>query len=51
VPEQKTVVISFSEGNVIRNYFNQGLLDELQENGFKIVFFTSAATVPYFVEN
>jgi len=50
VPEQKTVVISFSEGNVIRNYFNQGLLDELQENGFKIVFFTPAATVPYFVE-
>jgi len=51
VPEQKTVVISFSEGNVIRNYFNQGLLDELQENGFKIVFFTPAATVPSFVES
>ncbi len=46
----KTIVISFSEGNVVRNYFNQGLLDELQQAGFRIVFFTPAATVPAFVE-
>lgn len=48
--KHKTVIISFSEGNVIRNYFNQGLLDELQLSGFRIVFFTPAATVPSFVQ-
>lgn len=45
------IVISFSEGNVIRNYFQQGLLEELQQAGFRIVFFTPAATVPDFVES
>lgn len=50
MPENKTIVISFSEGNVVRNYFNQGLLDELQVAGYKIVFFTPAALVPSFVE-
>lgn len=50
MPDQKTIIISFSEGNVVRNYFNQGLLDELQAQGFKIVFFTQAASVRDFVE-
>lgn len=50
MPENKTIVISFSEGNVIRNYFNQGLLEALQGAGYRIVFFTPAATVPSFVE-
>lgn len=46
----KTIIVSFSEGNVIRNYFNQGLLEELQHAGYKITFFTPAAMVPSFVE-
>jgi len=50
MPENKTIIISFSEGNVIRNYFHQGLLEALQGAGYRIVFFTPAATVPSFVE-
>lgn len=44
----KTIAISFTEGRVIRDFFENGLIDTLTQQGIKTVFFTPAERVPYF---
>lgn len=44
----KTIAISFTEGRVIRDFFENGLIDILKKQNINIVFFTPAERVPYF---
>ncbi len=43
-----TVAISFTEGRVIRDFFENNLVYKLQQQGYKIIFFTPAERVPSF---
>lgn len=45
----KTIALSFIEGRVVRDLFENGFLDMMKSNGIDIVLFTPAATVPEFV--
>ena len=44
----KTIAISFSEGRVIRDFFENDLVVKLQQVGHKVIFFTPAERVPAF---
>ena len=44
----KTIAISFTEGRVIRDFFENDLVIKLQEVGYKVIFFTPAERVPSF---
>lgn len=44
----KTIAISFSEGRVIRDFFENNLIDKLHHQGYKVIFFTPAERVPAF---
>lgn len=46
--ENKTIAISFTEGRVIRDFFENDLVDKLQQVGHKVIFFTPAERVPNF---
>lgn len=46
----KTIALSFIEGRVVRDLFENGFLDMMKSNGIDIVLFTPAATVPAFVD-
>lgn len=43
----KTLAISFTEGRVIRDFFENGLIESLQNAGVRLLFFTPAERVPY----
>jgi UDP-N-acetylglucosamine:LPS N-acetylglucosamine transferase len=45
----KTIGLSFIEGRVVRDLFENGFLDLMRDQGIEIVLFTPAATVPSFV--
>jgi hypothetical protein len=44
----KTIAISFTEGRVIRDFFENNLLDILQNAGIRVLFFTPAERVSSF---
>jgi hypothetical protein len=44
----KTIAISFTEGRVIRDFFENNLVSRLQTIGIKVIFFTPAERVPSF---
>jgi len=44
----KTIAISFTEGRVIRDFFENDLVLKLQQEGYKVIFFTPAERVPSF---
>lgn len=44
----KTIGISFTEGRVIRDFFENGLVEKLHNQDINIVFFTPAERVPHF---
>lgn len=44
----KVIAISFSEGRVIRDFFENNLVTLLQQQGYKVLFFTPAERVPAF---
>lgn len=44
----KCIAISFTEGRVIRDFFENNLVGMLQQNGYKVIFFTPAERVPDF---
>ena len=44
----KCIAISFTEGRVIRDFFENNLVGMLQQNGYKVIFFTPAERVPEF---
>lgn len=45
----KTIALSFIEGRVVRDLFENGFLEMMNSKGVDIVLFTPAATVPSFV--
>jgi hypothetical protein len=45
----KTIALSFIEGRVVRDLFENGFLNMMKSNGIDIVLFTPAAKVPAFV--
>ena len=45
---KKTIAISFTEGRVIRDFFENGFVEILQQVGCRVIFFTPAERVPYF---
>lgn len=45
----KTIALSFIEGRVVRDLFENGFLEMMKAHGIDIVFFTPAATVPSFI--
>ena len=45
----KTIALSFIEGRVVRDLFENGFLQMMKEHNIDIVLFTPAATVPSFV--
>lgn len=46
----KNIVISFTEGRVVRDWFDSGFIEKLISNKFSVSAFTPAARVPSFVE-
>ena len=44
----KTIAISFTEGRVIRDFFENNLIEKLQASSVRIIFFTPAERVPSF---
>lgn len=47
----KTIAISFTEGRVIRDFFENNLIDQLHLQGYKVIFFTPAERVPSFKQH
>jgi hypothetical protein len=47
--KNKTIALSFIEGRVVRDLFENGFLDMMKAHGIDIVLFTPAATVPNFI--
>jgi hypothetical protein len=45
----KTIALSFIEGRVVRDLFENGFLDLMKSKGIDIVLFTPAANIPSFV--
>lgn len=45
------IVISFTEGRVVRDWFSTGFIHKLVENKYSVYVFTPAAKVPSFVES
>ena len=43
-----TIAISFTEGRVIRDFFENDLVIKLQHEGYKVIFITAAERVPAF---
>jgi hypothetical protein len=44
----KSIAISFTEGRVIRDFFENNLIKKLQHQGYKVIFLTPAERVPSF---
>lgn len=42
------IAISFSEGRVVRDFFENDLVTSLKKNGYRVIFFTPAERVPSF---
>lgn len=49
--KNRTIAISFTEGRVIRDFFENNLVNLLHQQGYKVIFFTPAERVPSFKEH